>query len=132
MIYLSALETTNTKLAACLAACGIPLRKDTPIKKLTGDRGDQICFFFEEFSPCGQYETSKLIAVWEDREWHLKNPEHPFAYLKVAFDNFERLTDYARRGVPTVACAYGSKIAFLSLNASDELQRKVFAKLHER
>ncbi len=132
MIHLSQLETTNTKLAAALSACGIRLRATNPVKNLIGDRGDQLCFFFEDVSPCGQYKTEELIKAWDDKEWHEKHPEHPFAYLKVAFNNNERLTDYARKGIPTVAVAHGSKVAFLSLNASDVLQKKVFTELHRR
>lgn len=129
MIHLSQLETTNTKLAAALCAVGIPLRKNVPVRRITGDRGDQLCFFFEENSPCGLYRTGPLIKAWDDAAWHQKNPEHPFAYLKVAFQNWERLRDYAKNSVPIAAVQHGSKIAFLSLHASDALQKKVFTEL---
>ncbi|MEO5712163.1 MAG: hypothetical protein ABIT37_01635 [Luteolibacter sp.] len=128
----ASLETTNTKLAGCLSSCGIKLRKGNEFMQLMGDRGEQTCWFFEEKSPCGQYDTSALIAAWDDKEWHEKNPEHPFAYMKVAFDNAERLTDFARRSIPTVAVAKGKKVAYLSLNASDSLQKEIFTKLNKR
>jgi hypothetical protein len=128
----SSLETTNTKLAACLSACGIRLRPGNEVKTLVGDRGDQTCFFFEEKSPCGDYDTAKLIAAWDDKEWHVKNPEHPFAYIKVAFDNWERFTDFIRHDVPIVAVAKGSKVAFLSLNAPDSLQKEIFTRLNSK
>jgi hypothetical protein len=126
----SSLETANTQLAAALCAVGIPLRANLPVQIFTGDRGDRVTFFFEPVSPCGLYHTSQLINAWEDAEWHRKNPEHPFAYLKVAFTNQTRLLDYIKSGVPIAAVEKGSKVAFIALNASDQLQRKVFARLN--
>jgi len=129
MIHLSSLDTTNTKLAAALSACGIPLRTDVPVSLLTGDRGDRHCFFFQPVSPCGLYHTAELILAWDDPLWHQRNPEHPFAYLKVAFQNMDRLTDYVKKGTRIASVTHGSKIAFLSLHASDALQKKIFTEL---
>ena len=126
-----ALETTNTKLAAALLAVGIPLDPKNPVKVLTGDRGDRHGFFFLPVSPCGQYKTAALIQAWDDPDWHRRFPEHPFSYIKCAFDNFERAVDYIRRRVPTAVVARGNKLAFLSLNASDTLQKQIFTKLKE-
>jgi hypothetical protein len=126
------LETTNTMLAAALAAVGIPLRKTNSVRIVTGDFGDRTCFFFEEKSPCGLYDTFELIRAWDDPDWHEKHPEHPFAYILVAFRNREKLNAYINKGIPTVAVKKGSKIAFLPLNASDPLQQKVFAQLNRK
>lgn len=128
-IHLQPLETNNTKLAAALSAVGIPLRKDNPVQLITGERKDSHCFFFEEKSPCGEYKTSELIKAWDDAAWHMRNPEHPFAYLKVAFENQERLTDYIRRGTRIATVTKGSKIGFLSLNASPALEKVFFTEL---
>ena len=124
------LETTNTSLAASLCAIGIPLRKGNPCRLITGDRGDRHCYFFEAQSTCGLYRTVEMIRAWNDPEFHRKNPEHPLAYLKVAFENRSRLIDYIKRGTRIAAVEKGSKVAFIPLNASDELQRKVFAELY--
>lgn len=131
MIHLlGALETTNTELAAALGAVGIPLRPGAEgIKLIAGDRGDRHCFFFQAQSACGLYQTNELIKAWNDDEWHRKHPEHPFAYIKMAFRSKSRLTDYVKKGVPTYVCQQGTKFAFLSLNASDALQKQVFAEL---
>lgn len=129
LIHLNALETTNTKLAAALCAVGIPLRKDTPVRLMTGLRGDSHCFFFEAQSACGDYKTDELIKAWDNKEWHLRNPEHPFAYLKVAFDNAERLTDYIKKGTRIATVTRGSKFGFLSLAASDTAQKRFFDEL---
>ena len=128
-IFLRNLETTNTKLAAALSAVGIPLHSKTPVRRITGGKGDQVAYFFFSVSPCGQYHTEELMKAWDDEAWHLKNPDHPFAYLRVAFQNMERLRDYINRSVPIASITKGSKIAFISLKASDELQQKVFKEL---
>jgi hypothetical protein len=127
--FLQQIETTNTQLAAALCAVGIPLRKGLPCRVITGRGADRVAFFFEAQSPCGLYQTDKLIKAWDDPEWHRKNPDHPFAYLKVSFENHKRLLDYLKSGVPIAAVEKGNKVAFISLNASDALQRKVFAEL---
>jgi hypothetical protein len=132
LIHLNPLETSNTKLAAALCAVGIPLRKETPVRLMAGDRGDSHCFFFQEQSPCGEYKTAELIKAWNDREWHLRNPEHPFAYLKVAFENHERLTDYVKKGSRIATVTRGSKFGFLSLDASDVAQKRFFTELKRK
>jgi hypothetical protein len=124
------LETTNTKLAAALTAVGIPLNKDCPVRLLAGGNGRNHCFFFQEKSPCGDFITVELIKAWDDREWHLTHPEHPFAYLKVAFENAERLTDYVKKGTPIGTVTRGHKIGFLSLGASDAAQKIFFKELN--
>ena len=130
-IFLNSLETNNTDLAAALCAVGIPLRKANPVKVLTGEGGDRHVFFFEERSECGLYRTAELIQAWNDEAWHIRNPEHAFAYLKVAFENRKRLLDYVKSRVPIAAVKKGNKVAFLSLRANDDIQRKVFAKLNQ-
>lgn len=126
------LNTTNSKLAAALAAVGIPLRRTSPVRHVTGDRGDRHAWFFEDSSPCGLYSTKELMLAWDNPAWHEAHPEHPFAYLKVAFANQERMVDWIKKNVPIVAVQKGRKIAFLHLHASDALQQKVFTELNKR
>lgn len=131
LINLSPLETHNTKLAAALCAVGIPLRKETPVRLMTGIKGgDSHCFFFQPQSPCGNYRTVELIQAWSDPAWHRAHPEHPFAYLKVAFDNQERLNDYIRNGTRIAIVEKGSKFGFLSIHASDVTQKVFFKELN--
>lgn len=130
MFHLSSLETTNSDLAAALCAVGIPLKKETPVRILTGHGGDRHCFFFEERSPCGSYLTSELIQAWDDKEWYKQHPEHPFAYIKVAMQNRSRLLDYVKKGTPICVVQKAGKLAFLSLNASSEAEQKLFKRLN--
>ena len=123
--------TTNTLLAAALAAMGIPF--DT--KPSTVVRGDgiagsgRITWYFEPRSQDGKYSTAQLIAARDDKAWHLKNPEHPFAYIKCAMQNFQRLMDKIHRDVPLGLVRKRNKIALISLNASQHTQDIIFKKL---
>lgn len=132
MFHLPSCETTNTDLAAALASVGIPLQKTCPVRILTGHGGDRHCFFFEDQSPCGQFKTEELIKAWDDKEWHRNHPKHPFAYVKVAFQNRARLLDYVKGGTPIAVIEKHSKLAFISLNASPATEQKIFKKLNSR
>ena len=125
-------QTTNTKLAAALAALGIPLRKQDPFRVMIGDVGERVAYFFEPVDPSGRFVTAELILAWDDQEWHQRNPEHPFAYMKVAFSNHERLLDWIRKKIPIVAVTRGSKIAFLTRDAHPVVERNVFERLKRR
>lgn len=110
------LETTNTDLAACLSALGIPLRKECPVRKLEGDRGRQLCFFFEEQSKDGRFQTAEMIAAFQDITFIEKFPEHPMAYLAAAYRNRARLLDYTKSNVPMMVIERGRKMAFVPAN----------------
>ncbi len=129
--HLSDCETTNTDLAAALAAVGIPLRKGCPVRLLTGHGGDRRAFFFEPISPCGNYNTLELIRAWDDKEWHRQHSEHPFAYIKVALQNRKRLVEYCKGSTPIFVAEKHGKLAFLSMNASPELEKRVFSRLNK-
>lgn len=122
-------ETTNIDLAAALAAVGVPLRKNNPVRILTGHK-DRRAFFFEQASPCGKFRTLDLIRAWDNKQWHRDHPEHPFAYVKVALHNRHRLIEYIKGSVPIFVAEKHGKLAFLSVNASPETERKVFQRLN--
>lgn len=111
--------TSNTGLAAALTAVGIPLAAK-PFVRVVGDgvRGERLVWFFEPQSEDGRLQTKELIAAWNDEAWHLANPEHPFAYVKCALLNRERLVDKVKQDVPLACLRRRGKIAILPLNAS--------------
>jgi hypothetical protein len=117
--HLSGTATTNTSLAAALCAVGVPLA-EKPYVQVIGDgvRGERTIWFFEPQSTCGKYATKDLITAWSDPAWHFANPEHPFAYIKVAMLNRERLVDKVKQAVPLVCVMRKGKIAFIPLDAS--------------
>lgn len=121
--HLSSTATSNTCLAAALTAVGIGLA-DKPFMKLVGDgiRGERTVWFFETASPCGKYKTTELIAAWNDDSWHLANSEHPFAYIKCALINRERLVDKIKQDIPVACIRRRGKVAFLPLNSSPKTE----------
>ena len=117
--HLSSTATSNTCLAAALAAVGIPLA-EKPFVRVVGDgiRGERVVWFFDQQSPDGNFETKELITAWNDDAWHLANPEHPFAYIKCALKNREQLVDKVKQDVPLACVKRRGKIAILPLDAS--------------
>lgn len=123
--------TTNTMLAAALAAMGIPF--DTkPSSIVTGDGiagGGRVTWYFQARSEDGHYATAELIAAWDDKGWHLRHPDHPFAYIKCAMQNFSRLMDKLKHDTPLGMVRKRGKIALISLNCSQHTQDIIFKKL---
>lgn len=117
--HISSTATSNTCLAAALTAVGIPLA-EKPFVRVVGDgiRGERTVWFFEPQSQDGSYQTKEMIAAWHDDAWHLANPEHPFAYIKCALLNRERLVDKVKQDVPLACVKRRGKIAFIPLDAS--------------
>ena len=111
--------TSNTCLASALTAVGIPLA-ERPFARVVGDDtgGERLVWFFEAQSPDGKHQTRDLIEAWNDDGWHHANPEHPFAYIKCALRNRERLVDKVKQNVPLACVKRRGKIALLPLNAS--------------
>ncbi len=116
--HFSDTATSNTTLAAALTAMGIPL-SDRPFIKVAEDGlRERTVWFFEPQSECGKYKTKALIEAWSDDAWHLKNPEHPFSYIKCALINRERLVDKVKSNAPLACIRRNGKIAFIPLDAS--------------
>lgn len=116
--HISSTSTGNTMLAAALCAVGVPLAQK-PFVRVVGDTADpgRMIWFFEPRSHDGRYLTKDMIAAWHDEAWHTANPEHPFAYIKCALLNRERLAEKAERDVPLACIRSRGRIAFLSLDA---------------
>jgi hypothetical protein len=117
--HISSTATSNTCLAAALTAIGIPLA-EKPFVRVVGDGicGERTVWFFEPPSADKQFQTKGLIEAWNDDAWHLANPEHPFAYIKCALMNRQRLVDKVKQNVPLACVKRRGKIAFIPLDAS--------------
>jgi hypothetical protein len=125
----------NTLLAAALAAMGIKFEAKRGLIQTRGDgiaSGGRFTYYFEECSYDGKHKTDELIKAWEDQAWHDAHPEHPFAYIKCALLNRERLVDMIKDDVPLVMHRHRGKIALLSQRASQSNQDKVFQRLTQR
>ena len=117
--HLSSTASSNTCLAAALTAVGIALA-EKPFVRVVGDgiRGERTVWFFEPQSQCGKFQAKDLIAAWHDEVWHHSNPEHPFAYIKCALLNRQRLVEKVKQDVPLACVKRRGKIAFIPLDAS--------------
>jgi hypothetical protein len=107
------LHVEDLELAAALLACGIPLWKDMPISRTA----ERLAFFFMPASPCGLFNARQLMLAWQDRQWHAKHPEHPFAYLSCVFENRRRLLREVKQKQPLAVFLRAGFPHFLSLNA---------------
>ena len=83
-----------------------------------GLQGERLVWFFEPQSHDGRFQTKELVAAWHDDAWHHANPEHPFAYIKCALLNRQRLVDKVKQDVPLACVKRHGKIAFIPLDAS--------------
>ena len=85
-------DTINLlRLVGALTAIGVALDDDCPYletRELTESRERRlVTWTLKARSACGEYDTRKLIDAWHDPAWTRENPEHPFAYIKTAFQN---------------------------------------------
>ena len=121
--HLYSASTSNTCLAAALTAVGVPLAEKAFVR-LVGDgiQGERVVWFFEPQSFDGRFQTKELIAAWRDENWHRANPEHPFAYIKCALLNRERLVDKIKRDVPLACLRSRGRVVFLPLNATPDTE----------
>jgi hypothetical protein len=126
--YASSESTTNTCLAAALTAVGIPLAEKPFIQVVESGR-ERTTWLFAPNSACGKYRTTQLIAAWNDEQWHLANPEHPFAYIKCALLNRERLVDKIKQKAPLLAVRRRGKIALIPANATPQLEDLILRNL---
>ena len=117
--HIASTSTGNTALAAALTAMGIPLA-GKPFVRVLGDGipGERTIWFFEPQSLCGQFQTKELIAAWHDDAWHLTHPDHPFAYIKCALLNRERLDEHVKQDVPLACVKRRGRIALIPLDAT--------------
>ena len=126
---------TNTLLAAALTAVGIPFDTQRGLHQVRGDgiaSGGRFTYYFAEQSLDGRHKTAELIAAWENPKWHLANPEHPFAYIKCALLNRERLVDMIKQDSPLTMLRHHGKIALVGLHASQATQDAVQRRLTQR
>jgi hypothetical protein len=114
------LQSPNTIMMVCLLTLGIPLAepfKDTRELLPNGSKRRETIWVLKEKSECGQYDTSEMVRAWHDPDWVKNNPEHPLAYMKLAFENHTRAVDHLKRDVPLALIRKGKKIALIPFNA---------------
>jgi hypothetical protein len=120
-------NTADLNLVAALAAMGVPCDEHHP----TVSSGDTRLWRMGEVSNCGKYKTAELIVFWRDSQFHIRNPHHPFAFVKVALWNKKIITDAVKKDRQLVQIRKGNSIAFLHPDCSSETERKILTQFNQ-
>lgn len=93
--------TSNTNLAACLAALRIPIKTEDPVYVVEESESEKsrrsVTFFFEEESAPNNdglpiEKAERVDWAWRHREeFERENPKHPLVYMRRALDKLEWL-----------------------------------------
>ena len=117
--------TPDLNLTAALLAMGVPFDDELPYIESKSTKGNFHSFILRDQTTCGQYLTKDLIQHWNDPSFVQNNPEHPFAYIKAAFENRTGLLDLVKKSVPFIVIEKNGKYGVISENADKELQDKI-------
>jgi hypothetical protein len=128
------LATRNTILFSALTAMNI-----SPEVSLCGEYVETVngrprsvtVWRLRPVSECGRFQTMDLIAKWKDPDFVSREPEHPFAYIKQAFENHTRSLDFLKDQGPIVMRRRGRKIAFITRHTPEALRRQIIDELNK-
>jgi len=95
----------DKKLAACLLAVGIRLRKDPPyVYTRTKNGKEAVIFNFLPQDDEGELRTAEMIKAWnQDVKFIEENPFHPFTFAMCALRNYRDIIDHLQRDTPYLA-----------------------------
>ena len=117
-------HVTDKKLAACLLAVGIRLRKDPPY--LMVERADgtkKVTFNFLPRDDEGELTTAAMIRAWkQDMKFIEANPYHPFTFAMCAIRNYRDILEHLSKDTPFhafKASRKGKPATFLAKPGSD-------------
>lgn len=98
-------QVKDKRLAACLLAVGIRLRKDPPYLQVkTPDGVIHTTFNFLPSCDEGLLKTGDLIKAWSrDLDYISENPMHPFTFAMCAIRNYQDILEHLKNDVPYVA-----------------------------
>lgn len=92
------IQTTNTKIAACLGALGIPIRTDVCQDERTGRHLTTFFCGLSSALPGMRHETEGVLRDWKSGALEKSDPWHPFLCGLRAEHNYELLLDAQARG----------------------------------
>lgn len=125
--------SSKTDLIAALTALGIPLDSDCPYQEtrelIDGGERRVHTWVLKPASACGRYETQAMLKAWEDPAFARNNPEHPFAYIKQAFENRARIAQTVAAQSPLALIRKGKRIALIPFDATPERREELLAEL---
>lgn len=120
-------------MVAALTALGIPLDSDCPYQetreRIDGREQRVVTWVLKPTSVCGRFETQAMLKAWDDEGFARANPEHPFSYIKQAFENRTRMARTAAAQVPLALIRKGKRIALIPFDASPERREHLLSQL---
>lgn len=116
-------NTADIRLVAALTAMGVPCDEN----HASVAAGDTRLWRISDVSNCGKYKTSDLIVFWRDSQFHVRNPQHPFAFVKAALWNHKMLVEAVKQDRALIQIRKGDSIAFLHPDCSAETERKILS-----
>ena len=120
-------------LIAALTTLGIPLDTDCPYqetRELIDGREQRVStWVLKPTSACGRFETQAMIKAWSDAGFVKANPEHPFSYVKQAFQNLNRIRESTTSQPPLALIRKGKRIALIPFDATPERREQLLAEL---
>lgn len=138
------LATRNTILFAALTAMGVPPEpnlcgeyveivggKMVDGQLAGGERRSITVWRFRDRTMDGLYRTSDLLQLWHDPEFVAREPEHPLAYIKAAFDNHSRAMEFIREVGPIAMRRRGKKVGLVTKRTSPELKKRILDELNK-
>lgn len=130
MQFLSGTNTSDANLVAALTAMGIPCDEvpSIGIERQVGQAQGARVWRIGGASNCGKFTTEALVIAWRDSQFHVKNPQHPFAYVKAALWNRKVIVDAIKKDRPLVQIRKGEQIAFLHPDCSSETEAKILGR----
>jgi hypothetical protein len=128
------IQITDINLVSALLTMGISPEVEAPITKVKrfdrdGNPFEHCTFNFQGESMCGQYKTTDLIHAWNNPNFNDEFPEHPFAYIRCAFNNREFALDKVKQAIPLIIIEKNGKHVAISENASKQLKEETFRKI---
>jgi hypothetical protein len=95
-------STTDINLAVALLTMGVPPTEKDHFQKVKSVRGETCVFHFQDKTQCGTYKTRDLMKYWDDDDFEINNPDHPFTLLKVYDRNKNGLLDWIKKQAATL------------------------------
>jgi len=120
-------------MVAALTALGIALDADCSYQETReihdGREVRVATWVLKPASTCGRFETQVMMKAWVDEDFVKSNPEHPFAYIKQAFENRTRIAGTLSAQAPLALIRRGKRIALIPLDATPERREELLSEL---
>ena len=128
-------ESRTTRMIAALTALGIPLDCDCPFQEtrelVDGKEQRVVTWALTPASTCARFDTQSMIRAWNEPAFVRNNPEHPFAYIKQAFENDAQIVGSISAQAPLALIRKGRRIALIPMDATPERREELLTALDQ-